>query len=353
MRILMTADTIGGGWTHALELAGALAPIGVDVVLATMGGAVSPAQARGVARLGNVDLVESRFALEWMPDPWRDVDAAGDWLLAIAQRWRPDLVHLHGYSHATLPFRLPIVVVAHACVATWFHAVRGCDPPMEFDEYRLRVAAGLRAADAVVAPTAAILRAVLAAYRIDRSGHVIANARSAQLWRPTTKEPFVLAAGRLSDEAKGLPELVAAAPHVEWPIYVAGPTEAPPAVRALGRRAPEDVAEYAGRASIFALPARYEPFGLSIVEAALAGCALVLGDIDTLREIWGDDAVYVPPGDAATLADRINALVRDPVHRGTLGAVARARALLMSPQRMAASYLALYEELRAPVEEVA
>ena len=36
MRVLMTADTVGGVWTYALELAGALAPLGVDITLATM-----------------------------------------------------------------------------------------------------------------------------------------------------------------------------------------------------------------------------------------------------------------------------------------------------------------------------
>ena len=50
-------------------------------------------------------------------------------------------------------------------------------------------------------------------------------------------------------------------------------------------------------ASIYALPARYEPFGLSALEAALSGCALVLGDIPSLREIWGPAAIYVPADD--------------------------------------------------------
>ena len=49
-----------------------------------------------------------------------------------------------------------------------------------------------------------------------------------------------------------------------------------------------------GRAAIYALPARYEPFGLSILEAALSGCALVIGDIPSLREIWADAALFVP-----------------------------------------------------------
>jgi glycogen(starch) synthase len=46
------------------------------------------------------------------------------------------------------------------------------------------------------------------------------------------------------------------------------------------------------------LPARYEPFGLSVLEAALSGCALVLGDIASLREVWGGAACYVRPGDS-------------------------------------------------------
>ena len=44
MKILMTADTVGGVWTYALELAGALAPHGVEVALATMGRRLSSAQ---------------------------------------------------------------------------------------------------------------------------------------------------------------------------------------------------------------------------------------------------------------------------------------------------------------------
>ena len=54
------------------------------------------------------------------------------------------------------------------------------------------------------------------------------------------------------------------------------------------------------RATIFALPARYEPFGLSALEAGLAGCALVLGDIP-MREVWHDAAMFVPPEQPAAL----------------------------------------------------
>lgn len=353
MRVLMTADTVGGVWTYACELIAALAPHEVEVTLATMGGALSPAQARRAAALPGLDIVEGRFALEWMPDPWRDVDAAGDWLLDLAARVAPDVVHLNGYAHAALAFPAPVVVVAHSCVWTWTRAVRGCDPGPEWAEYRRRVTAGLAAAAVVVAPTAAILTAITGAYGVAPRTRVIPNGCSAAARRPGSKAPMVLCSGRLWDEAKGLADLVACAPRVEWPITVAGPlsppgepvARVPRRVEALGPLAGDELAAWMARASIYALPARYEPFGLSVLEAALAGCALVLGDIPSLREVWGETAVYVPPGDPGALGFALNALIRDPLARGARGALARSRALRLSGSRMAAAYRALYAEI--------
>jgi glycosyltransferase involved in cell wall biosynthesis len=360
MRILMTADTVGGVWTYACELIKTLASHDVEVTLATMGAAPSAAQARAIAALPNVELAASAFSVEWMRDPWRDVDAAGDWLLALAEQAKPDLVHVNGYAHAALRFGVPVVSVVHSCVCTWFRAVRRTPAPSEWNEYRCRVAAGLDAADAIVAPTRAILRDVLSVYGIAKLGRVIANARDAAAWRPAEKESFVLAAGRLWDEAKGLRLLDAAAPKVSWPIYVAGPlhgplgssAHAPRRVHTLGTLRPDALASWMGRASIFALPARYEPFGVSVLEAALAGAALVLGDIESLREVWGDTALYVSPNDPHALARVLELLARDPLRRRALAAQSRARALALTPERMATSYLALYRGLTGVTAEV-
>lgn len=361
MHVLMTADPVGGVWTYAVELARALEPLDVNVTLATMGAPLSSAQARAAVTLRNVDVIASNYALEWMSDPWTDVDAAGDWLLGIAERVRPDIVHVNGYAHAAVPFRLPVVCVAHSCCLSWFRAVRGGDAGREWDEYRRRVRMGLLAADEVVAPTRAILREILDAHHVPVDGRVISNGRSLAITR-TEKANVVLAVGRLWDEAKGISTLATVAPRLSWPVSIAGQTSAPDVarnrldtewgVRMLGALTADELTAQMARASIFALPARYEPFGLSVLEAALAGCALVLGDIATLREVWGHTAVYVPPDDADALAHAIESLVRDPLRRGGLAASARARALKLTPQRMAAAYRALYEDV-IPAREVA
>jgi len=358
-RVLMTADTIGGVWTYACELVAALAAHGVEVTLAAMGGALSPAQAHRAAALPNLDVIESRFALEWMPEPWHDVDAAGHWLLELAARVAPDVVHINGYAHAALPFAAPVVVVAHSCVWTWMRAVHHRDPGPAWAEYGRRVTAGLAAADIVVAPTAALLRGIVSAYGVSLRSRVIPNACAAPAWRPGTKTPIVLSAGRLWDEAKGLADLVACAPRVAWPIAVAGPTAAPGepealhprGVHLLGALAANQLAAWMAHASIYALPARYEPFGLSVLEAALAGCTLVIGDVPTLREVWGDAAIFVPPGDPDALGFTLNTLIRDPLARGASAARSRARALSFTPVRMAAAYHALYDEVIAHRKE--
>ncbi len=348
----MTADTIGGVWIYSIELAHALAEQGVEVVLATMGrplDAVQWAEARAVPGLR---VYESSYKLEWMEHPWADVAAAGTWLLRLQDELCPDVVHVNGYAHAALPWRAPTIVVGHSCVFSWWEAVRGGSPPAEWEWYRTEVARGLRAASLVLAPTAAMLGALHRHYGPIGNGMVVPNGRDATRFPPAVKEPFVLAAGRLWDEAKNLTLLDATAPDLPWPVYVAGEEQHPEGglvhsrnVRSLGRLPGPLLAQWLGRAAIYALPARYEPFGLSVLEAGLAGCALVLGDIPSLREIWGDAALYVSPNHPDTLRDVLNLLIEDQRLRDDFASRARTRALRLTPHRMATAYLAAYTRL--------
>jgi glycogen synthase len=111
---------------------------------------------------------------------------------------------------------------------------------------------------------------------------------------------------------------------------------------------PDEMAELYARAPIFAAPARYEPFGLSVLEAALSGCALVLGDIPSLRELWDDAAVFVPPDDVAALSACLHDLVRHPEMRHEMGVEAQARAAAYRYEDMVDAYLRVYAADVAP-----
>jgi glycogen synthase len=346
----MTADTVGGVWSYATELAKALA--NVEIALATMGAALRPDQRAEAARLDNVELYESTYRLEWMDDPWEDVARAGEWLLDLEAWVKPDLIHLNGYAHGALPWAAPVLVVGHSCVLSWWEAVKGEAAPSGWERYRLEVGRGLRAADLVVAPTATMLAALQKYYGPLKRARVLPNGRSSADFPPKTKEPFIFAAGRLWDEAKNIGSLAKAAPSLPWPIYVAGEAEHPEGGRAahanlhlLGRLARRELASWYGRAAVYALPARYEPFGLSALEAALAGCALVLGNIPSLHEVWDDAAVFVPPDDHEALAVALASPIADSGRLEAMAEHARRRALLLTPKRMAEGYLSAYQGL--------
>jgi glycosyltransferase involved in cell wall biosynthesis len=357
MNILMTADTVGGVWTYALDLIRTLPPHHYNVTLATMGAAPSRAQRRVAAALSHLHLCESSYKLEWMDEPWADVEEAGHWLLQLSQAVQPAIVHLNGYVHAALPWQAPVIVVAHSCVASWWRAVKGEAAPPTYDRYRCCVAAGLRAANLVVAPTQAMLAALVQEYGPLRRTRVIANGRDASCFAPAAaKEPFVFSVGRLWDEAKNVAALDAAAAKLAWPVRLAGAATHPGGAvltlhhaQAEGVLTPQEISQRLARASIFALPARYEPFGLAVLEAALSGCALVLGDIPSLRENWQRAALFVAPDDPHALHDALARLIDDAATRQWLAAAARDRARHFTLRRMGEAYAACYgQEARQP-----
>lgn len=368
--ILMTADTLGGVWTYAVELARILGQQGIGVILATMGGPLTKDQRADLKGLPDLELRESRFKLEWMDEPWEDVQKAGEWLLRIEDERSPDVIHLNGYAHGALPWRAPRLVVAHSCVLSWWQAVRGEPAPRQWDRYRAEASRGIRAADAVVAPSEAMRVELLRYYGSETDCAVISNGRTPGLFgqgRPGEKEEFVLTAGRLWDRAKNVAALAACAPRLSWPLYIAGEDHCPARIghidetgprfdnaHRLGRLSTEALSSWMSRAALYALPTYYEPFGLSALEAGLSGCALVLGDILSLRELWEGAALFVPPGNVEEIGEGIEALIRDRERRRALAEKARQRALALTPRRMAEGYIAVYRrmlEKTAPAAE--
>lgn len=352
LRVLVTTDALGGVWDYALELSRSISAAGGSILLACMGPAPTPAQVAEARRIRGLDLEHLEVRLEWMDDPDADLLRAEGWLMRLERRWAPAVVHINGYVQALLPWHAPVVLVAHSCVISWWRAVRGEPPPPTWSTYRARVAASLRAAPRVVSPTRAFLRTLEGIYGAIPHGRVIPNGRDVSRYKPRAKSDFIFSAGRLWDEAKNVAAVDAVAPGLDWPVFLAGDPRSPDGgtwlprhARALGQLSPTEMAHWLSHASVVALPCRYEPFGLVALEAALSGCALVLGDIPTFRELWEGAACFVPSGDHGALRTAIQALVMDPRGRTRLGRAARRRALALDATRMGQGYLSLYKDL--------
>ncbi len=331
----MTTDAVGGVWQYSLDLATSLSRLGAAILLATLGPRPFDSQRRQAGTIPGITLVESDYALEWMDNPWAGVNASGIWLLQLQAGYSADLIHLNGYSHAALAWNAPVVTVAHSCVFSWWRAVHGTAPGPEWTEYKTRVTQGLNAASAIVAPTTAMASNLAMEYGItvDRV-KTIANFSLFPRTASHAKQPLIIAAGRIWDEAKNLKALSALAPRLHWPLRIAD-----------GTLTHADLLHEMTRASIFVHPSLYEPFGLSVLEAARAHCCLVLSDIPSLRELWDGAALFINPRDEHEWVRQINCLADNEEQRSDLARLAYARSELYDAGKSIQEYWKLYENL--------
>lgn len=339
LRVLMTVDAVGGVWTYALDLAAALRPLGIETVLAVLGPAPSDAQ-RAAAK--DVRLVETGLDLDWLAPDEAAVRETARAVAALARRERVDLIQLNQPALAAEPMPVPVVAAVHSCVATWWAAVEQGPLPEAFAWQTALVRAGLARADAVVCPSTAFAEAVRAIYHLPVAPEVVPNGRRAADVPTATTADHAFTAGRLWDRGKNLAVLDRAAASLSAPLLAAGPVEAPHGERvalerieALGQLGADQVTAQLARRPVFVSAARYEPFGLAVLEAAQAGCALVLSDIPTFRELWSDAATFVDADDADGFARAITALIADPDTREAEGAAARGRSSRFTAEAMA------------------
>lgn len=349
-RLLLTADTEGGVWTFALTLAQELLRKDFEVCLASFGPSVSDSQRRSAAGIEGLQWFHHYSKLEWMNEPWTDIERAGRWLTGIVQQWQPEVIHLNTLCHGALPWNVPVVVTHHSCVLSWWTAVKRSPLPESWARYRKEVKRTLDAACAVVAPSQAALSGIEGHYDVEfGSAFSIHNGCNPELFRPASKEPFILSAGRLWDEGKNVKALIKIASRLSWPVYLAGDTShagsgetRPTDCHLLGKLSATDLSRWYSRAAIYASPAYYEPFGLAVLEAALSGCALVLSDIPSLRELWNGAAIFISPDDPGSLEAALRKLIADKGHREQMSEAALERGKTFTQARMAAQYIDAY-----------
>jgi glycogen synthase len=341
MKILMTADTVGGVFTYAVELLHAMRTHGHHTALVTMGPLPSKDQLERITACGTSLHHHINGRLEWMQDPWSDLEVCGRELQLIARKFRPDLIHFNHFAHVAMEWDCPVLLVAHSCVISWHAAVVGGTLPPHLTRYHELVRRNLQAADAVVAPSHSMLQEFERLHGPFRQGVAIHNGIARTPPSSAPRERVVFSMGRLWDPAKNIATLIAAAPFIDAEIRIAGdgaPTDLPPNVTWLGRLGHADVLQQLDKARVYALPVRYEPFGLSFLEAAQRGCALVGGDIPTLREIWDDALVGIPPNDAKALARACNTLLNDVAAAERMAALARERTSVYTSERQYTAY---------------
>ena len=177
LHVLMTTDAIGGVWQYSVDLAKELRARGAAITLAVVGPPPKPDQ-KAVA--ADLDIVVTGLPLDWTADTREQVLDAGRALGQLAERLRPDIIHLNSPAlAASAIFTAPVVGVCHSCVATWWEAVRSDPLPESFIWRSDLTGQGYEAADLLLAPSASFAEATAQFYDLATPPLVIHNGRRA------------------------------------------------------------------------------------------------------------------------------------------------------------------------------
>lgn len=356
MRLLITTDAVGGVWSWAIDLVSELTRMGVQTTLAVLGPSPTSSQLAAADAAPGLELVVTRLPLDWTAPDAAALDAAGEALAVLARQRDVAAVLLHSAALAARGrFDVPVAAVCHSCVGTWWAAVRGGPLPGDLAWRAELMGRGLRAVDALIAPSRAFARATAAFYGLRELPRVQHNGRyppaEAPSRAPTAPPRYVLTAGRLWDPGKDTETLDVAAGLLTVPVVALGPLDGPDGARwsaqhlvTAGAVSADAVLAWMAHAQAFVSVARYEPFGLAVLEAAQAGLPLVLSDIPSFRELWDGAAEFVPMGDANAVADIIAALDTGS-RRQALGAAAARRARRYTVAAMANGTLSVLRDM--------
>jgi glycosyltransferase involved in cell wall biosynthesis len=338
---------IGGSERHLLTLLPALAERGLDPVLV---GLDDPAW-RGADFYGALRVPSIR-----LPSA-RDVDPL---LLArLVRDLRADVVHTH-LVHADVYGGLAARLRATPLVSTKHN-----DDPFRTGAFRYVERGLAHLAERIVTITEAlraftIERVGLPAGKVETIHYGLDELPEAWGENPRGDVPhdatILLSTSRLTEQ-KGIDVAIRALASLpdDLVLVVLGEGRQRSSLEVLARelgvesrvflqgRVP-DVAAWLRRASVYVQPARWEGFGLGVLEAMLAGLPVVASDVSSLPELVvdGETGYLVPPDEPGALAERIAAALE----QRSLGAAGAERARReFSVARMADRTAALYAEI--------
>lgn len=266
--------------------------------------------------------------------------------------------------------RLPAIRMRRA-VAT-FHDLFVLTGDYSTAEFRARFAAQAREAaaraDRIIAVSEFTKRQVVELLGVAESKVAVVHHGTRRLplrgsldrLKHVPPEKIVLNVGAIQ-KRKNIARLVEAFESLdaEWRLVLAGSNgyeaemilariEASPArarIAVLGYVSPEELAEWYGRAMIFAFPSLDEGFGMPLLEAMAAGVPAVTSNRSALPEVAGDAALLVDPEDTDELAARLRELAGDQDLQTDLAEKGLARARLFTWEKAVRQTWDIYREL--------
>jgi phosphatidylinositol alpha-mannosyltransferase len=352
MRVMLSSpyslSLFGGVQAQVLGLAHALRSRGVDArVLAPCDG---PPPEPGITTVGPSTRLPSNGSVA----PVATGRAVAHRTMEAIRTFEPDVLHLHepfspGANHAAL------VGTTIPAVGT-FHSARPGRNPW-YQTFRSPLRPLLRRLTIATAVSEQAARQIALTFdtecEILPNGVEVERFAKGDVLHPT--RPAIFFVGRL-EPRKGVAVLLDAFERLDRDavLWIAGDgphrdrlrARGVPSVEWLGRITEDEKAMRLRSATVACFPAiDGESFGIVLLEAMAAGATVVASDIDGYRDVARDDreALLVEPEDADGLAGALRTILDDRDRREALAAAGHARADEFSMDRLAQSFVGVYE----------
>ena len=259
-------------------------------------------------------------------------------------RGRYDVIHLHFIIPtgllawlATRTARVPYAITAHGS------DIPGYNPDRFQSEHKMTtplLKMILRNAALITTPSKYLRGLLLEACGPFEVAH-IPNGIEVDRFSAQPKQKRILMTGRLLPR-KGFQHVLTALEGIAegWEIHIAGDGPLRDEMEAQAKRLnlpvtfhgwiandSELLRELYETSAIFCLPSERENASISLLEAMLAGMAVVTSNVSGCPETVGDTGIVVPPTDPAALREALTPLLTDPALCAEYGAKARQRVL--------------------------
>jgi glycosyltransferase involved in cell wall biosynthesis len=275
-------------------------------------------------------------------------------LLKVLRRFRPDIVHTHMRYGLALVWpwarllNVPLVMHLHNIHDRDFGLAR-------LPERVIAVSSSVQTALIEQGVPAARVRVVL--------NGTLGSQRLSPMPAPAVlNHPAIVTVAGMTAR-KGLAELIQAfamlpPQHARAHLYLVGGGHEQPSFEEFARQSGAgerihfegfqvDPRPYLAASDLFVLASRRESFGLAVLEARMAGCAILATRVDGIPELLdqGRCGVLVPPLNPAALAEQMDRVLRCQDLRHKLRKEAATGLERFTVDRMSSEVLTIYTEL--------
>lgn len=346
-KLLMATDVKSEVWNYSLTLSRELLKhINAEILMISFGGMPTDSQKKELEDL-NIEFQFTDFSTDIEFNP--DISKIKTTFESSIKSFNPHVIHLN-HLYFDLIFNKPCVLACHKIFNDSINRYNHLDKDsLNFKQIMNK---SLNNADIIVAPSRFFAENIIKTYNFTKGIKIIYNGVDYKPYSDMPESSTLVACGNLSDNNKSMNLLLSIAYKLpdNIKIKIIGNLQSdrklPKNVEFLKNLSNLELQEVYKNSSIYIALSNFEANGLSSIQAAYSGCAILANDIPVCKELWGDCAYVFERDNAISLMRCINNLVENKNLLEITARNCQAKALsVFNSKRMAYEYINLYKNV--------